>query len=92
MVLQSVRHPAPEAVYPAPDAPHPQKRFAQGGLGEAQACAVPRLTESQRLYLVRYRGAPASLVVGPRHGGQVDVTVYSCRTGGIEVAATVPAN
>jgi hypothetical protein len=78
------RHPVPEAVLPKNT---PARRG--GKLGAA--CPVPRLTDAQRRYQVRYQGAPAGLVVGPRHDGQADVTIYSCRTGGVELTARVPA-
>ena len=62
-----------------------------GVVDETLDCPVPRLTDEQRLYRVRYAGRPAGLVVGPRQAGRVDVTVYSCRDGGVEVARAVPA-
>jgi len=81
-VRRVVRLPVPDRDLPVdPDA----------GVDEARDCPVPRLTDAQRLYEVRYQGGPAGLVVGPRHQGQVDVTVYSCRTGGVELSAAVPA-
>jgi hypothetical protein len=60
-------------------------------IAEIPNCPIPRLTDSQRLYQVRFQDANAGLVVGAPRGGQADVTIYSCRTGGVELAATVPA-
>jgi hypothetical protein len=62
-----------------------------GGTGEAPDCPVPRLRDTQQLYVVQFRGAPAGLVRGPRHAGQVDVTIYSCRTGGVQLSRSVTA-
>jgi hypothetical protein len=71
----------------------PTAGSSQGGstLEAARGCPVPRLTDSQRVYQVRYRGAPAGLVVGPRRQGSVDVTVYACSDGGVRLSRTVPA-
>jgi hypothetical protein len=60
-------------------------------VAEIPDCPIPRLTDSQRLYQVRFQDANAGLVVGAPRGGQADVTIYSCRTGGVVLAATVPA-
>jgi hypothetical protein len=78
---------------PAAQVPSPAPADGPGRKRENRraACPVPRLTDSQRLYQVRFEGSLAGLVVGPRHGGQVDVTVYSCSTGGVELSRTVPA-
>ncbi|CAA9345592.1 MAG: hypothetical protein AVDCRST_MAG36-1623 [uncultured Nocardioidaceae bacterium] len=61
-----------------------------GGLEQTPGCPVPRLAEGQRLYEVRYQDRPAGLVVGPRQQGEVGVTVYSCRDGGVQLSRTVP--
>ena len=58
---------------------------------ETRDCPVPRLTDQQRLYEVRYQAGPAGLVVGPEEAGRVAVTVYSCRDGGVLVTRSVPA-
>ncbi len=58
---------------------------------EGAECPVPRLTDRQRLYHVRYQGAPAGLVVGAARQGTVEITIYSCRTGGVELSRSVPA-
>jgi hypothetical protein len=64
---------------------------AGGTVDETSECPVPRLSDGQRLYRVRYRGAPAALVVGPQRQGSVGVTVYACADGGVRLARTVPA-
>jgi hypothetical protein len=76
---------------PSPDALLGESDRGAGGVEEASDCPLPRLTDAQRLYLVRYQRSPAGLVVGPRHEGRVDVTVYSCRDGGVRLSRTVPA-
>ena len=58
---------------------------------DARPCAVPRLTEGQRFYEVRFRGAPAGMVLGPPEAGSVDVTVYACEDGGVRLSRSVPA-
>ena len=62
-----------------------------GTVGEVRDCPVPRLTEGQRLYEVRFRGAPAGLVLGAPEAGSVDVTVYACSDGGVRLNRSVPA-
>ena len=64
---------------------------AGGMVDETRDCPVPRLTDEQRLYEVRYQARPAGLVVGPEEAGKVAVTLYSCRDGGVLVARSVPA-
>ena len=65
----------------------------QGGdtAEETRECPVPRLTEDQQLYEVRFRGDRAGLVVEPDRQERVQVTIYSCRTGGVQLTRTVPA-
>ena len=62
-----------------------------GVVDETRDCPVPRLTEDQQLYEVRYQGRSAGLVVGPEEADRVGVTLYSCRDGGVLVTRSVPA-
>ncbi len=70
-----------------------EERGTEGGgtVDETSECPVPRLTDEQRLYLVRFADEPAGMVLGPRRAGKVEVTVYSCSTGGVELSRVVPA-
>ena len=60
-------------------------------LDGTRECPVPRLTEDQRLYEVRFRGDRAGMVLTPAGPQRVDVTIYSCLDGGVRLTQTLPA-